>query len=83
MADGLSIAASLIVVIQLTGTLVGLGYGYAGGVKWAPKDLRDLVDELKSLSKVLITVQDYTNKSPQSPALHTLNDQSGTLQSCT
>lgn len=84
MADGLSFAASIIAIIQLTAKLTSLGYGYIGGVKRAPDDLRDLMSELISLRQVLTILQNYADANPQSTsALHKLNDKNGgPLQGC-
>lgn len=83
MAEVVGLAASIIGVIQLTGQLAGIGYGYIGGVKRAPKDLRDLVRELSSLIDVLTALQDYVEENPQSPALRMLGKKDGPLQGCT
>lgn len=82
MAEVLGIAASIIGVLQLTGALVSVGYEYISGVKAASKDLQDLVDELHSLGKVLIILQDYADKNLKSPVLQKLNDSDGPLQGC-
>lgn len=77
-----SITVTIVGVIQLAGKVTSLGYGYIGGVKRAPKDLRELVDELAGLSKVLIAMQDYTDKHPTSEVIHSLNIPKGPLQGC-
>lgn len=83
MGEVLGISASLIAIIQLTGTVTCLGWGYISGVKRAPKDLRDLVDELNSLSKVLSIVQDLAaDPNKKSTALQKLDDTNGPLKLC-
>ncbi|KAH8153587.1 uncharacterized protein LAJ45_02400 [Morchella importuna] len=77
-----SIAVTIIGVIQLAGKVTSLGYGYIGGVDRAPKYLRELVDELAALSKVLIAIQDHTDKEPTSEVIHSLNEERGPLQGC-
>lgn len=77
MADGLSIAAGIIAVIQLTEKLTSWGCGYIGGVKRAAKDRNELLDELSSLMTVLIALEDYADTNPQSPTLQKLNNQQG------
>lgn len=82
MAEVWGIIASVIAVAQLTGQVASLGYSYLSGVKKAPKDLADLVEELDSLKKVLITLKDYLDKNAQSPALQALNDAKGPIRVC-
>lgn len=84
MADPLSIVASVIAIAQLTERLIALGYVYLGGTKAASKDLRELVNELQSLGKVLVVLQDYAqaDQNLQSTALQSLNGQNGPLPGC-
>lgn len=82
MAEVLSVAASIIAVLQLTGTVASLGYGYIGGVKRASKDLGELLKELGSLTSVLITLKDYVDANPCSPALQKLGGQDGPIHGC-
>lgn len=83
MAEVLGLVASIIGVLQLTGALVSVGYDYIGGVKSASKDLQDLVDELHSLGKVLIILQEHADSNPKSAALQKLNSSDGPLKGCT
>lgn len=76
----LGITASIVGLIQLSGKVASLGYGYIGAVKRASADVQDLVDELISLSKVLIALRQFADDNPQSEALATL---SGPLRGCT
>lgn len=73
MAEVFGISASIIAVLQLTGKVTSFGYGYIGGVKRASKDIGGLVDELGLLTKALITLKDYLEANPQSPALYKLD----------
>lgn len=84
MTDVLGVAASVIAVVQLTGALIALGYDYISAVKSASNDLRDLIDELHSLGKVLTILKDHvqTDKSLQYAALQSLNGQNGPIQGC-
>lgn len=83
MAEVLGVASSIIGIFQLTGKLVSLGYGFIGGIKRAPKEIRALANELISLSQVLDTLQEYADNHPESPALQRLNEKAGPLQVCT
>ena len=78
----LGAVASIIAVVQLAGVVTSLGYGYIGGVKRAPRDLQDLVDELSSLHKVLATLRDLVDEEGQLAALEKLNEPGGPLAEC-
>lgn len=77
--DGLSAAASLVAVLQLTGTVASLGYQYISSVTRAPKDVPELLRELNSLYGVLENLQSYFIKNPQSSVLEKLNAPNGAL----
>jgi hypothetical protein len=49
MTDPFSVAASIIAVIQITGSLVSLCYDYRSGVNNAPKEMMQVTDEVFSL----------------------------------
>ncbi len=51
--DPLSITASLIAVLQISGTIISALYEYRSGVKSASKDAARLIEELNSLRAVL------------------------------
>lgn len=53
MADPLSMAASIIAVIQITGSVVSLCYDYRSGAQNASKEMKQLTDEVISLRDVL------------------------------
>lgn len=52
--DGLSTAASIIAVIQITGTVIQ----YLGSVKGAPKERQRLLTELSNVTGILIVLKD-------------------------
>lgn len=58
MAEFLGIAG-VIGLLQLTLKMVTTGYDYISGVKEASDNQRRLVNELQSLSQVLIILQDH------------------------
>lgn len=61
--EGLGAAASVIAVLQITTQVVSLAYGYTTGVKRAPTSLQRLIDELKSLVKILSALQSTVQHS--------------------
>lgn len=82
MAELVGFVSAIVGLIQLTGTLTSISYGYIGGVKHAPKDITRLVSELGLLGKVLISLKGYADENPSSKALERLNDEDGPLQAC-
>lgn len=74
MADGLSLAASIIAVIDITAKVVSGSYGYISSVVRAPDDLKKLVNELQSFTTVLITLQICAHDNPGSAALQQLDN---------
>lgn len=82
MAEAIGLAASLITLVQLAGQLTCVGYSYICAVKRAPNDLRELVDELHSLGKILTSLQDYADTNPQSTTLQKLNEADGPIKGC-
>jgi hypothetical protein len=60
--DPLSIAASLIAVLQISGTVISALYEYRKGVKDASKDAVDIIEELNSLRRVLESLLIATEK---------------------
>ncbi|RPB13084.1 hypothetical protein P167DRAFT_573828 [Morchella conica CCBAS932] len=84
MAEAIGLAASIIGVVQITGSLVSLGYNYLGGVRDVSNELRKLVDELHSLAQVLLVLRDHARDDIllQPTALQRLNDQNGPLPRC-
>lgn len=63
--EALGLAASVINIIQLTGKVTALGYGYIGSVSRAPGEVRKLMAEITSLSEVLNNLEDYTGLRPE------------------
>ena len=53
MADPLSVVASLIAVLQISGTVIAYCYEYCSCVKGASKDLLILLSEVTSLRNIL------------------------------
>ncbi|KAH8152821.1 uncharacterized protein LAJ45_03047 [Morchella importuna] len=84
MAEAIGLAASIIGVVKITGSLVSLGYNYLGGVRDVSNELRKLVDELHSLAQVLLVLRDHARDDIllQPTALQRLNDQNGPLPRC-
>ena len=64
MAEPLSLVASLIAVVQISGSVISCCYEYHKGVKNAPKDLLRVINEVAGLRNVverLITLIDDEN----------------------
>jgi hypothetical protein len=73
--EGLGIAASLIGVIQLTGKVSSLGYGYISKVGQAQQDIENFLKELTSLEKFLELIDSYVKAgSATSDALQALDE---------
>jgi hypothetical protein len=51
--DPLSVTASLIAILQISGTVISTLYEYRKGVKYASKDAAKIIEELNSLRGVL------------------------------
>jgi hypothetical protein len=51
--DPLSITASIIAVIQLTGSVISAAYNYRNGVRNAPEDAVRIIEDLTELSQIL------------------------------
>lgn len=82
--DGLSAAASVIAVIQISAQVFDLCRTYYLNVKDARKDIQRLQNEITSLQDVLVNVVDLAN-APESTSLKTLNlvkKDDGPLNSC-
>lgn len=70
--DGLSTAASIIAVVQLTEEVIKICYGYAMTAKDARRDIRALADELESLQDVLGDIRDVFERPEAYTSLSTL-----------
>lgn len=80
MADPLSVAASIIALIQLTGALSVFGHGYIGGLRRGSADRRRLVEEFASLGAILQHLHDHGGGSGSDAGA--LQDLSGPLANC-
>jgi hypothetical protein len=73
MMDPLSCAASVIAVIQLTGSIVGICGGYISKVKNAKEDILKLQREISYLEEVLKAL-DKLLRGPDGKKLTTLQE---------
>ena len=88
--DPLSVTASIIAVLQLTGTVVSLCYDFRSRIKNAPRDLKRIISEVISLRDVLerlVRLADSaetagSNESTQLSTLKLLNKPDGLLVKC-
>lgn len=85
--DPLSATASIIAVIQLTGSVVSAVYNYRKGVKNAPEDAAKIIRDLTGLSQILEKLLQMIEKerSTKAARLACLNDlvkPDGPLASC-
>lgn len=82
--EPLSAVASIIALIQCAGKIGSLIYGYIGRLKRVPDEVQQLVDELHSLEKVLMTLHNYVKTSSCfiQPGLQHLTALSGQLHAC-
>lgn len=75
-------SGSVATSIQLTAKVACFGYGCMGGMKRAPKHLYDFVDELYSLSRILIDLQNYFDNHSGSTSQQLLDSPEGPLCGC-
>jgi ribosome biogenesis GTPase A len=82
--DGLSAAASIIAVIQISSEIFDLCRTYYLNVKEARQDIDRLRNEVASLQDVLVHVVDLTNdpNASSSPTLDLINRENGPLKQC-
>jgi hypothetical protein len=78
--DGLSAAASVIAVVQISGQVFDLCRTYYSEVRDARTDIQRLCDEVTSLQNVLTNVTHLT--SAKLPILDFLNQPNGPVQQC-
>jgi hypothetical protein len=84
MAEAFGVAESTTDILQLTEKLVALGYEYIAGIGNAPDDLRQLLNELLSLSNVLFMLQDHLQNPANSTAPNAvLGSKNGPMSECT
>lgn len=82
--DGISAAASIIAVIQISGQVINLCRTYYSEVRDAKMDIQRLREEITSLQTVLTKVADLAN-APDAAKLSTLgllNQPDGPAQQC-
>lgn len=82
MEESPGISASIINALKLTGRVSSLGYSYISNINRVPKDVRELLDELSSLAKILDTLLDYADANLGSLGLQKLNGQDSQLSRC-
>lgn len=56
MAEVLGVAASVIGVLQLTGSVISFCYEYRAGVKGARKEILSIIDELNDLRDIMESI---------------------------
>jgi hypothetical protein len=84
--DPLSVTASAIAVLQISGTIINLCYDYRSRVKNAAKEASRIVNELNGLRSVIdllfVLLEDESVKSTQHSALDKLAQDEGPLTRC-
>ena len=82
--DGVSAAASIVALIQISEHLFGLCQEYFQGVKHAREDIQRLRDEILSLQDILINLKELTDAadSAKLSIFKTLNQIDGPVQRC-
>ncbi|TVY25789.1 Ankyrin repeat and KH domain-containing protein mask [Lachnellula hyalina] len=82
--DGLSAAASVVALVQISGQIYNLCQTYYSGVKSAREDIRRLRDEVTSLQDVLNGVADLADSpaSAKLAVLDLLNQPNGLVEQC-
>lgn len=84
MMDGLSAAASVIAVIQVSSQVFDLCWTYYINVKDARKDIQRLRNEITALQDVLVNVADLIDdpNSSSLKALNSISQEGGPVQQC-
>lgn len=85
--DPLSVTASIIVVIQISGKVVSICYDYRRAIENAAEDAIKIIREIKSLQDVLerllqLAERDEAKKIPRLASLQGLTQLEGTLTLC-
>jgi hypothetical protein len=83
MADPLSIAASIITVIQVTDQVLTCCYTYVGRVKSATADIDRAVQETSLLKGLLLNLYELAQDEPNNERLKSLVAPAGELSLCT
>ncbi|KAH0608836.1 uncharacterized protein H6S33_001064 [Morchella sextelata] len=78
--EAVGLAASIIAIIQLSSKLVSITYNYISDSQKAPRDVKNLANELHTLVGVLDNLKDYLDENPSSPALQKLVGKGGPIQ---
>jgi ankyrin repeat domain-containing protein 50 len=87
LMDPLSITASIIAVIQLTGSVISAAYNYRTGVNNAAEDAVRIIEDLTGLSQILekllkLLEKDRSTGSAQLASVNTLTRSDGPLEIC-
>jgi hypothetical protein len=84
--DPISLTASAIAILQISGTIINLCYNYRSRVKNAAKEASRIVNELNSLRSVIeslfIILEDESAKFTEHSALEKLAQDNGSLTRC-
>jgi len=82
--DGVSAAASVVAIIQISGQVFALCQSYYSGVKSAREDIPRLRDEVTALQDVLTNIRDLADApgSAKLSILGLLNQPDGLIQQC-
>jgi len=85
--DPLSVTASIIAVIQLTGSVVSAVYNYRKDVKNAPEDAAKIIQDLTGLSHILekllqMIEKERSTKVTRLASMEDLVKPDGPLESC-
>jgi hypothetical protein len=85
--DPLSITASAIAIVQLSGAIINTCYNYRNGVKSASKDACRIINELNSLRTVIedlfqLLEDEHETKSIRESTLSKLSRRDGALTNC-
>lgn len=85
--DPVSLTASIIAIIQISGTVVSICYDYRNAIKNSAEDAIKIIKEIKSLQDVLerllqLVERDEAKEYPRLASLHGLNQLEGTLTLC-
>src|SRR5947207_5189855 len=86
MADGLSLAASIIAVIQLTDRVVSLCCQFIGKVRGAEREVEQMIKTITALKGFLEFLDKFVNDDDNAgrlPQLHSICRSDGPLHLCT
>lgn len=86
--DPLSVTASIVTLIQLTGSVISTVYNYRKGVKNAPEGAAKIIHDLTDLSHILenllqlVEKENATTSTTRLTSLKGLVSSGGSLESC-